>query len=789
MITCKDGCFVLNTKNTTYAFALMETGHLEHLYYGKKIRLGDDLAGVKALIEQWAFAPGNTIVYDNDHKNYSLENVCLEMSSYGRGDIREPFVCIVHKDGSRSSDFIYEDHTVSEGKTPLKTLASSYAENTDGVQELTLILKDTQYDIQLELKYSVFEECDVITRSAKVINQTKEDIILERIMSTQLDLHDMDYVLTTFDGSWAREMHKSVRELTVGRFSVSSMTGTSSNRNNPLVLLGKKDASEKHGDCYGFNLIYSGNHYEAAESTPYKKTRIVTGIQPEGFSFVLKEGEEFETPEAVMTFSYKGYNGLSANMHAFVREHIVRGEWKNKIRPVLLNSWEAAYFDINESKLLKLAKAAASVGVELFVMDDGWFGERDDDLRSLGDWVPNKKKLPGGVKSLCDKVNALGLDFGLWVEPEMVNVDSNLYRAHPDWSMDIPDKAHSEGRNQRVLDLCRKEVQDYIIESMTNVFSCANIAYVKWDMNRIITDYYSRSLPAERQGEVAHRYVMGLYRIFEELTSRFPHILFEGCSSGGNRFDLGMLCYFPQIWGSDNTDAISRVQIQNGYSFGYPPESVGAHVSGCPNHQTLRETPLETRFAIAAFGSLGYECNLCDMKKEDLDQIAKQIELYKGIREYTQYGTFYRSRSFDDGNVCSWTVVSKDRSRALGMIVQKLVEPNQPSEYYRADGLDDNALYHFGNRFMQYNIKEFGDLVNTVSPVHIKQDSVLHNVIAKVIKMDGEVEDFVVYGDALMEAGVRLKPAYAGTGYDERVRFFPDFGARLYFMEKLGDNN
>ena len=619
MIIHKDGHFVLNTKNTTYAFYINDTGHPEHLYYGKRITLGDDLLGIEALKEQWAFAPGNTINYDNDHKQYSPENVCYEMSSYGHGDIREPFVEVIHADGGMSNDFTYDTFLIKHGKTKLKTLPSSYSreefgsfdeksidadEKEGNVTELTIILKDRSYDLELKIRYCVYEECDVITRDAVLTNCSKDEIRVERLMSLQLDMHESDLKLTTFHGSWAREMHKQQRILACGKYEGGSITGTSSNRNNPLMLISDINATEKTGRVYGFNLIYSGNHFEAVEVTPYGKTRILTGIQPKGFSYVLGPKEELEAPEAVMSYSYDGYNGLSQNMHAFIREHVVRGYWKDKIRPVLLNSWEASYFDINEAKLLKLAKAAAKVGVELLVMDDGWFGERNDDLRSLGDWTANKKKLPNGVKGLCDKVNELGLDFGIWVEPEMVNVDSDLYRAHPDWCLAIPDKPHSEGRNQRVLDLCRKEVQDYIIEAMSDVFGSANIAYVKWDMNRIITDYYSASLPANRQGEVAHRYVLGLYRILDELTNRFPKILFEGCSSGGNRFDLGMLCYFSQIWGSDNTDAICRAEIQNGYTYGYPQETIGSHVSACPNHQTLRETPLETRFAVAAFGSL-----------------------------------------------------------------------------------------------------------------------------------------------------------------------------------------
>jgi alpha-galactosidase len=405
-----------------------------------------------------------------------------------------------------------------------------------------------------------------------------------------VDFDRDDLVIHSFGGSWAREMNHYETPLSGGKFVNSSLTGTSSNRANPFVMLAPKETTEDVGVCYGMNLVYSGNHYEAAEVNGYHKTRFVSGINPTQFSYTLDPGAEFTSPEAVLSYSKEGFNGLSQNLHHFVKEHIVRGIWQKKARPVLLNSWEAMYFDISESKLLKLAKAGKDVGVELFVMDDGWFGNRDNDTKGLGDWTENRKKLPGGVKGLADKITGLGMDFGIWVEPEMVNVDSDLYRSHPDWCLAIPGKNHSEGRNQRILDFCNKEVRDYIIESMSNLFSSAKISYVKWDMNRILSDCYS---PSEKnQGQTTHDYVLGFYAVMEELTKRFPDILFEGCASGGNRFDLGMLCYFPQIWGSDNTDAICRVKMQTSYSYGYPLNTVGAHVSACPNHQTLRSTPL-----------------------------------------------------------------------------------------------------------------------------------------------------------------------------------------------------
>lgn len=419
----------------------------------------------------------------------------------------------------------------------------------------------------------------------------------------------------------------------------------------------------------------------------------------------------------------------------------------------------------------------------MFVVDDGWFGRRNDDTSSLGDWVPNTKKLPGGLSRLAKKITDLGLSFGIWVEPEMVSVDSDLYRKHPDWTIEIPGKPHAEGRNQRILDLGRREVQEYIIASMTKVFSSAPVSYVKWDMNRTFSDYYSQSLPAAQQGEVAHRYVLGLYRCMEELTRRFPEILFEGCAAGGNRFDPGILCYFPQIWGSDDTDACCRADIQTNYSYGYPLSTVSAHVSACPNHQTLRRTPLTTRFAVAAFAVLGYECNFCDCTREELEEIRAQIALYRKWRSVLQQGTFYRGRTFADGNLTEWTCVSEDQTQAVGMLMQKLAEPNTQFHAYYPKGLAKEKRYHFTNRALTYSILEFGDLVNTVAPVHIRPDSVTHHLLAKFVKMDGEKEDFCAYGDALMYGGVHLHPAFGGTGYDENVRYFPDFASRLYLMD------
>lgn len=770
--------FSLETKNTVYIFAVTESGHLEHLYYGTKIAV-QSAEDCKVFRERREFELGNSIVYSKEHPNILPEDMCLEMSAQGHGDVREPFLELVMPDGSRSSDFLFDNFKIDSGELNLATLPTAYFPDGNG-EVLSVVLKDGE--LTLELFYRVFYDCDVITRSARLTNNGDENVRLERMLSTQIDIPFSGASVTSFHGAWAREMNKSTLNLTAGKFVVESRTGCSSNRANPFFMVHSPDANETSGSVYGFNLIYSGNHYSAVEVSAYGKTRIVSGIQPEGFSFVLEKGEYFEAPEAVMTFSARGFSGQSENMHRFVKNHIVRGEWKNKPRPVLLNSWEACYFNISEKSLVSLAKSGKELGIELFVMDDGWFGERDSDQKSLGDWEPNPKKLPNGLKGLADKINALDMDFGVWVEPEMISADSKLYQAHPDWAMAIPNRLHSEGRNQRVLDLANPQVQDFLIKKMTEVFSSANISYVKCDMNRIFSDVFSPYLPPKRQGETAHRYICGLYRVMGELTKAFPKILFEGCASGGNRFDLGILCCFPQIWGSDNTDAVCRAKIQDGYSYGYPQSCIGAHVSASPNHQTLRAAPLETRFNVAAFGLLGYECDVRDLSAEQKQRIKDEIELYKKWRGVLQYGRLYRVLS---GNIHEWICVSPDKKRAVGMLLQELMAPNTQSQRFFARGLDPNQKYRFYNIPSRVDVKQFGSLINTVAPIHVKQDSLLHNVIAKHVKMSGESENVTATGDVLMQAGVALSPTYSGTGFNDKVRVFPDFASRMYFIEAV----
>jgi alpha-galactosidase len=786
--------FILETSNTSYIFASDEAGNLVHLYYGKTLALGNENVNVKsiestvlALSQKCTNQNGCCIVADEILPNTTLDDQCLEISSRGKGSFAEPFVELKYQDGSRTTDFRYTGYSVSEEKLTPDLLPGAYGQ----AQSLVIELQDKNSEAKLELVYTIFDDCNCITRFARLTNNSDMPIRIDRLMSAQLDMDKSCLKITSFHGDWAREMGKDNTFLQHGKYINDSTTGFSSNKANPFIMFGNPDVTEDSGECYAANLIYSGSHRECIEAYGQGKMRFITGINQDTFKWQLEPNEALSTPEAVLTYSSTGYRGISENMHSFVREHIVRGKWQKKSRPVLINSWEAMYFDVNERKLIKLAKEAADIGIELFVLDDGWFGKRNDDKSSLGDWYDNKEKLPNGIGGLSDKIKALGMKFGIWVEPEMVNEDSDLYRKHPDWAVRIPDKAHSLGRNQMLLDLTNKDVQDYIIEAMSDVFTRGKVSYVKWDMNRQMSDMYSQNLPSEKQGEFNHRYIIGLYRVLDELTGKFPNILFEACASGGNRFDLGMLCYMPQIWASDKTDALSRAVIQNGYSYGYPQSVIGAHVSSCPNHQTLRNTPLETRFAIASAGLLGYECNICDMGKQELGDMKTQIALYKKWRKVLQFGQLYRLRddsypkSEYDTDVIRWEILSEDKAHAVGITMQGLVTPNFSHRSFKTQGLKEEALYHFYNRNLKYDIHRMGSLVNTMAPVHIKQDSLVHNVVSKFVQLDGEIEDYTLTGQVLNNAGVKLSQTYASTGFGTNTAIYQDFDARIYLVEEV----
>ena len=813
MIIERNGCFLLQTLNTSYLFNILPSGHPEHLHYGESVisktcyeaflnassfgdgsekeEVSEFLGSVcYALSEKHPAAGGNMIAYDDEFPNIALEDLPLEISSFGKGDIRDPFILITHENGSKTSDFTFEKASISNEIIAPNSLPGSYSDKEeirvgaaiDHASSLVVTYKDKEYGTKLDVIYNVYPECDVITRRA-VLTSGNEKIHIDRFMSNQIDFHENGLVFTSFHGRWADEMHRTDSICDGGRCVSEEMAaGESGSRSNPFVMISRKDTTEDSGYCYGFNLIYSGNHYEALSSNGYDKSRFVSGISPSTFGWTLEKGEQFESPESVMTFDLGGANGMSRPMHDFVRKHIVRGKWRDKDRPILINSWEASYFKFSESSLVKLAKEAAGLGIELFVMDDGWFGKRNDDKSSLGDWYENKDKLPNGLNGLSKKIGDLGMMFGIWVEPEMVNEDSDLYRAHPDWAVQVPGHAHSKGRNQMNLDLTRTDVQDYVISSMKKVFSSGDISYVKWDMNRIFSDYYSAELPAQRQDEFMHRYYIGLYRIMKELTESFPDILFEGCSAGGNRFDLGILSYFPQIWGSDDTDAVCRADIQKGYSYGYPQSTIGAHVSAAPNHQTLNTVPLETRFDVASFGCFGYELNLCDLSSSEKKEIQQQIEFYKKYRHTLQFGHYYR---LEDGRCMA---VADDKKEAIAFMLQKESRPNRDVVTYRTKGLDGSITYHFTNKYVNIDLKTMGSLINMFTPIHIKQDGILHNIANSVVNVQNEKEDMTAPGILLNNTGVRLRPKFGSTGFDQdgdKTGILRTGDSRLYIITAI----
>lgn len=754
----------LDTKNTSYVFSLTDSGHLEHLHYGACLGTFDP----ELLREKMPYPTG--IILDQ-YNPISLEDLPSEFSTYGKGDIREAMVEVETYDHNRVSDFRYvEDREISDETSSL--LPS--ARKADRILEIEM--SDMHDELTLFLTYRVFEDADVIVRSCRLKNDSDHFVNVHRLLSAQLDLNRSDLVWRTFDGHWGREREVHEKQLNSGILINDSKTGNSSNRHNPLVILRAKDCGDRQGECYGLNLIYSGNHATIGEVNAYGKSHIVWGINPHAFNYPLFPGESLESPQAVMTYSDQGINLLSGHFHDFINNHLIPSRWVAKERPVLINSWEATYFNFNEAKLMKLVKTASETGIELFVLDDGWFGRRDNDSSSLGDWDVNLKKLPGGLKRLSEKIHALDMQFGVWVEPEMISPDSDLNRAHPDWAITIGGRIPSMGRNQLVLDLAKPDVQDHLIATFTNVFSSAQIEYVKWDMNRNISDL--------SDGSHSHRYILGLYRVLRELTDAFPDILFESCASGGNRFDLGMLAYMPQTWTSDNTDALCRIDIQDATSQGYPLSTMSAHVSAVPNHQTQRISPLETRFQVACFGVLGYELNLNELSSESMDSIRKQILFYKQYRGLFQFGTFYRCSPDHQTNLTDWMVVSADKTSAILMHFQDRAIANPITQIIRPAGLDEDTIYDFSNRPFDIDIGMFGDLINLVSPIRIKPDSLLHKAVRMMKVLHTEVEHGKADGRSLMHGGIKLKQSNVG-GFNDETRIFPDGASRIYLFKKI----
>jgi len=774
-IVCRDGAFYLSTAHTSYWFRVTKFGHIEHIHYGERLSPQD----MEPLSLKRTSAPGSSVLYDPSDGTYCLDNLPLEWSGIGRGDYRHPPAELIMPDGTFVSDFTFVSYAINPGAAPMRTLPCAYGEQS-ACETLVLTLRDRCAGAELCLYYTVFPETDVITRRAVLKNGSERPLVIRRLMSMMIDLPNRNFSFVTFDGGWSKEAHRHDRRLQYGMFVNESTTGASSNRHNPGVLLYEEGASEDRGRVYGFNLVYSGNHYTAVELSNHDLVRVATGVSPHCFQWTLAQGEEFETPEAVLTFSENGFNGMSQSFHDFINRHIVRGDWRERERPVLINNWEGTFFKFSQGKLLRLARQAKSLGAELFVLDDGWFGARDDDTKGLGDYAPNRKKLPGGVGGFARRVRRLGLSFGLWFEPECVNEDSDCFRAHPDWAVRAPGRAPVHGRNQLHLDLCNPDVRDYIVENVRRVIGEGDVSYVKWDMNRHMGDMYSSFVPG--QGEFFHRYMVGLYEILHRIFDDKPHILLEMCSSGGNRFDLGMLCFAQQIWASDDTDPVERLEIQGGLSYLYPPSSMGAHVSSAPHQQTLRATPLHTRFHASCFGCLGYELDLKYLSYAEKRQVREQIAFYKAHRRTFQYGRFYRLET-GKGNKRVFESASSDGGEALVGFFQTQAQASEGFDRLPAAGLIGCARYRVQTRPQGLRVKGFGALIHHILPVRVHPEGFLVRAADKFYMLPDCVEEYCAGGDACM-AGILLNNQFIGSSYDTHVRLMGDFGSNLYVFTR-----
>ena len=677
--------FNLITKHTTYAMGVCRDSALVHLYWGK--RLNYDMAEI-------CFSEFSSRAYSPfDLDEYSSDILPMEYATFGNADTRTPAMNAIYADGSRVTRLEYGDYKIHDGKPSLQGLPAMYCEEGDKVETLTIYLKDKLQNVDVVLSYSVFEDLDAITRSVKIKNNGQR-MELTSALSANVDFYGMPQSdILHLDGTWARECAISRNPIVCGNQNVASRYGCSSSMHNPFIAICDKGASENHGNVYGFSLVYSGNFSAGIEVNPYNCGRAYIGINPFNFNYVLEHGEEFQTPEAVLVYSDKGLGGMSRIYHKAYRTRLCRGKYRDANRFILINNWEATYLDFNEEKIVSIAKKASEIGIDTMVLDDGWYGERGNCDSGLGDWYENKNKLPNGLPALASKINDLGMHFGLWFEPEMVNPNSDLFRAHPDWALQVKGRTSTLFRNQLTLDLSRQEVCEYVIDAVTNVLNKANIEYVKWDMNRYMTEAGSLELPAERQGEVMHRYMLGLYYILETLTQRFPNVLFEGCASGGARFDPGILHYMPQVWTSDDSDAVERLNIQYGTSIVYPFSAMGAHVSACPNHQIGRTTPFEKRCNVAMLGQYGFELDLNHCSNEELEIAKKSIETYKELREIFHKGDCYRLKSPFEGNLSVLQFVSEDAKKVILCIESKKAIPGAPEEYISMEALDENALY------------------------------------------------------------------------------------------------
>ena len=679
--------FRLDTPGSTYLISIVdEEGFLCHTYYGR--RIPDDNMGYLLRLPA-----GGTDFRNNGRQADLMGRLPAEYPGHGLGDFRESCLQAETPEGYRSCGLTYLSHKIYSGKPALPGLPATYGGEED-CATLELRCHDRYMDLEVSLLYTALEKLDVICRSARIENCGGKPVTLTAALSACLDMDNKDFDLITLHGSWAYERMVSRRPVAWGRQGAGSLQGISSAEEHPFLALAEHTATQDQGQVYAMHLVYSGNFLAQVEMSQQEQLRAVIGIHPRDFAWRLAPGESFQTPEAVLAYSCTGLDGMTHALHDLYRNHLTRGPWKDKPRPSLVNNWEATYFKFDTEKLLDIARTAAGRGIEMLVLDDGWFGCRDTDTNSLGDWVVNEKKLPGGLKYLADEVNKLGMKFGLWVEPEMVCPDSNLFRAHPDYALQIPGRPPMLSRTQLVLDFSRKEVRDCVYDQLHKVLSSANIEYVKWDMNRPLTDVASFCLEGERQGELFHRYVLGVYELQERMLTDFPHLLLENCASGGGRFDPGMLYYSPQIWTSDNTDAVDRLRIQEGTALIYPLSTMGAHVAACPSHTNGRSTPFETRGLVSLPGCFGYELDLTKLTEEELAMIPCQLENYRKYGPVFHDGDYYRLASYGENQEYdALMAVTKDKKTAVIDYVHVMSRQRRRDVLLPLRGLDEEKRY------------------------------------------------------------------------------------------------
>ncbi len=676
--------FKLDTENTSYLIGLTGEGYVGHIYYGKKLLR----TGGRYLLR----TEKSPSVLKREKSSF-LDTFPMEYPTCGVGDYRESCLDVMNPMGQTGCEFFYRSHEVIEGKPALKGLPASFGKAGE-TETLFIHCEDPVLGLWVTLSYSVFMKEDVITRSVKIENKSTSTLVLDKVYSACLDMDNRDFEMVSLAGSWGRERRIQRSALSYGRKNMSSVRGESSHQEHPFMALVTPETTQNQGEAYGMHFVYSGNFMAQAELGQYDQVRAVMGINAWQFSWQLLPSESFQAPEVVLVYSDEGLGKMSRSLHDFYRNHMIRSPYVFKKRPILINNWEATYFNFNTEKLLDIAREAKKAGIEMLVMDDGWFGKRNNDNCSLGDWVVNEEKITTGLKDLVDKVNEIGLEFGIWFEPEMVSPDSDLFREHPDWAIGIVGRERTQSREQYVLDLSRQEVVDHVYECVAKILRSANIAYVKWDMNRQLCDVGSAVLPQNQQGELFHRYVLGVYQLQERLVTEFPDLLLENCSGGGARFDPGMIYYSPQIWCSDDTDAMERLRIQEGTALIYPLSCMGAHVSDCPNHILNRVTPFSTRGNVALAGTFGYELDITKIAEEDREQIPGQVEQYHKYNHLVQSGDYYRIASWSSEKPYDcWAVVSKDREEVLVTCVQVLASPNRNSYCMRLKGLDSEKLY------------------------------------------------------------------------------------------------